>query len=58
MSRPDHRPDGPPAHLVAEADQLTALGADLGASTDELVVAALAGAVLEGDDAEGLGPPP
>lgn len=50
--------EGIPARLVAEADQLTALGADLGASTDALVITALAEAVLEGDDgSEGIGGP-
>ena len=49
------RPDETPAHLIAEADQLAALDAELGEHSLELVVTALAEAALDGDDGtEGL----
>jgi hypothetical protein len=43
-------PENIPAHLVSEADQLTAMQAELGDSSLDLVVGALAEAALEGDD--------
>lgn len=49
VTTPSQPTEDLPAHLIAEADQLTALGADLGASTDALVIAALAEDVLEED---------
>lgn len=49
MSTPT-APEKIPAHLVGEADQLTAMQAELGDSSVDLVVLALAEGALEGDD--------